>query len=452
MDIKIKKVSELDNINPLLVNDTDIMYFVRNNDQVYESLYSQFNETFLSTTYIDRTWFCSDTLKITEKYFDIIANTVVDGSIVMDGIVNTNTGTIDIGTIQTSIANELTCTVNAIFPNSDITANTISLYSFTTTANTITIANSTSIDCGINRVKNVSDPVENLDALNLLYFNEHVFNCTGALVTFPTNNEPRGWLASNGQTVSRSTYQDLWQFANSSGYLASSEATKTNVEFGPGNGSTTFSLPNISCCGGHGNANTNIMFVVDVSGSMQGEKLANAKTAAKNLISGYANTTPNIKVLFIEFSTTTNSSIWMNYNNANTYIDNIPTIDMLNTHYDLALSTAISDFNSNGTKLTGNVKNVCYFLSDGNPVPSQTIPTDAEKTNWLNFLRTNKINSYAIGIGSSVSLTYLNPIAYDGSTSNDRNAQIVVTPNNLSNTLFTTIQTSTRALPTFIKT
>ncbi|HXG79705.1 MAG TPA: DUF2793 domain-containing protein [Methyloceanibacter sp.] len=52
-------------------------------------------------------------------------------------------------------------------------------------------------------------------------------------------------LVCDGAAVSRTTYADLWAFAQSSGNLAASEGAKQQGQFGPGNGSTTFTLPNL---------------------------------------------------------------------------------------------------------------------------------------------------------------------------------------------------------------
>lgn len=60
-------------------------------------------------------------------------------------------------------------------------------------------------------------------------------NRTGALVGmiahFPTLQAPYGWLAANGAAVSRTTYAGLFSLIG--------------VMFGPGDGSTTFNLPDM---------------------------------------------------------------------------------------------------------------------------------------------------------------------------------------------------------------
>ncbi len=65
----------------------------------------------------------------------------------------------------------------------------------------------------------------------------------GQVSGFAATTAPDGWLKCNGQAVSRTTYADLWTHAQASGNLAATEGGKLSGEFGPGDGSTTFSLP-----------------------------------------------------------------------------------------------------------------------------------------------------------------------------------------------------------------
>ena len=67
----------------------------------------------------------------------------------------------------------------------------------------------------------------------------------GAVAMFPAVTAPGGWLKANGASVSRTTYAALWAFAQGSGNLAASEGGKLSGQFGPGNGTTTFTLPDL---------------------------------------------------------------------------------------------------------------------------------------------------------------------------------------------------------------
>lgn len=56
---------------------------------------------------------------------------------------------------------------------------------------------------------------------------------------------PTGWLRANGQAVSRETYDILWEWVQESGNLAGSQGAKTAGQYGPGDGATTFTLPDM---------------------------------------------------------------------------------------------------------------------------------------------------------------------------------------------------------------
>lgn len=56
---------------------------------------------------------------------------------------------------------------------------------------------------------------------------------------------PQGWLYANGQEVSRSTYAALWARVSTGNNLAATQGAKTHGQYGPGNGTTTFTLPNM---------------------------------------------------------------------------------------------------------------------------------------------------------------------------------------------------------------
>lgn len=98
----------------------------------------------------------------------------------------------------------------------------------TSTTSSTTAASSTA-------VKSVKDVFDALDA-----------SLVGAVMAFAANAAPTGWVKCNGAAVNRTgTYARLWTFAQASGNLAGSEGAKQSGQFGPGNGSTTFTLPDL---------------------------------------------------------------------------------------------------------------------------------------------------------------------------------------------------------------
>lgn len=65
------------------------------------------------------------------------------------------------------------------------------------------------------------------------------FQCTESALPF-------GWVALNGQVLNRTVYPALWSFANNSGVIVDEVDKATNpMAFGRGNGTTTFSLPDM---------------------------------------------------------------------------------------------------------------------------------------------------------------------------------------------------------------
>lgn len=65
----------------------------------------------------------------------------------------------------------------------------------------------------------------------------------GSVFLVPGTTALPGTIKLNGATLSRTSYAALYAYAASSGLMAATEAGKTIAQFGPGNGSTTFSLP-----------------------------------------------------------------------------------------------------------------------------------------------------------------------------------------------------------------
>ena len=57
-------------------------------------------------------------------------------------------------------------------------------------------------------------------------------NPVGSVITFMADNAPDGYLACNGQEVSRTTYKDLFDIIG--------------TKYGEGDGSTTFNVPNLT--------------------------------------------------------------------------------------------------------------------------------------------------------------------------------------------------------------
>jgi hypothetical protein len=73
----------------------------------------------------------------------------------------------------------------------------------------------------------------------------------GMVSKFVGSTPPSGWLKANGALVSRTTYADLWAYAQACGSLetdATWASSKLYGDFSMGDGSTTFRLPDLRQC------------------------------------------------------------------------------------------------------------------------------------------------------------------------------------------------------------
>lgn len=66
---------------------------------------------------------------------------------------------------------------------------------------------------------------------------------TGTVFMVPGTAAPAGSTEIDGRLVSRTTFAGLWAYAQTSGNLAASDAAWTAGQFSPGDGATTFRLP-----------------------------------------------------------------------------------------------------------------------------------------------------------------------------------------------------------------
>ncbi|NBA97798.1 retention module-containing protein [Pseudomonas sp. R5(2019)] len=192
-----------------------------------------------------------------------------------------------------------------------------------------------------------------------------------------------------------------------------------------------------------GEVDSNLLLIIDVSGSMVDPSGVNgltrlelAKQAIGALLDKYDDL-GDVKVQIVTFSTGAAdlTNVWVTVAEAKALIANLQPDGA--THYDAAVAMAEAAFNTAG-KIAG-AQNISYFFSDGNPTNGQNINASDEAA-IKSFLDSNDIKSYAIGLGSGVSSTHLNPLAYDGSTHTDTNANIVTHLNALDSVLSGTVQ------------
>ncbi|MDX7834100.1 retention module-containing protein [Aeromonas caviae] len=188
--------------------------------------------------------------------------------------------------------------------------------------------------------------------------------------------------------------------------------------------------------------NTNLMLILDISGSMgdpsgyQGmTRMQVMQKSALELLDKYS-AYGSVMVNIVTFSTSAANptGVWVSIDVAKAIILGLTPTD--STNYDDALNEAIKAFGDTG-KLA-NAQNVSYFMSDGLPNANSLSGTPAtvpdgnnslgggngidgdgttlsgETKDWADFLTTNNINSYALGMGSGATQSALDPIAYNG--------------------------------------
>ena len=194
---------------------------------------------------------------------------------------------------------------------------------------------------------------------------------------------------------------------------------------------------------------TNLLITLDTSGSMNTEietgalagqtRLQAAKAAITSLMNSYSEFgTVMVRLVTFADAATPQGSEWLTVAQANAAL-NIITAAGGSTNYDAALLTAAGAFTATGRQTSG--QNLAYFVSDGNPTgPSGSVGVNAtEETAWKDFLNTNSINAYAIGITTDVGQSALNPVAWNGTGRTESSATVVTDLNQLNSVLQNTV-------------
>ncbi|HBP6859604.1 TPA: type I secretion C-terminal target domain-containing protein, partial [Legionella pneumophila] len=211
-------------------------------------------------------------------------------------------------------------------------------------------------------------------------------------------------------------------------------------------------------------ADTNVMLILDTSGSMAGSGIQTLINSTLELLEQYE-ALGNVKVRIVTFNTSATAigSVWMTVDAAKNALLGLTAGG--NTNFDAALITAMNAFNS-GTvggadgRIAG-AQNVSYFISDGNPTVNQDWPSipgtlaqngiqPSEQAAWEAFLQdTNgasaggeKIRSYALGMGTGITVSNLEPIGFNGVNGTDIPAVVVTDISQLDSVLASTITAS----------
>lgn len=203
------------------------------------------------------------------------------------------------------------------------------------------------------------------------------------------------------------------------------------------------------------NQDFNIVLMLDVSGSMSGQKLTLLKASVSNLLSDFnAYSGGAIKVHIVPFAANSNTAQTFTVTNDTDFNDAISYLNGLsaggNTNYEAPLQSAISWLQgTTGDAPLSGAKTLSYFVSDGEPniyvtssgsssgVVSATVAmaeiTGADGTDEVSILKSLSDDVISVGIGvNSTTLGRLNIIDSDG------NALDVQDPNDLDAVLQST--------------
>lgn len=137
----------------------------------------------------------------------------------------------------------------ALTPNTIAIANGSAQYIWTDGTNTYFAGATTKADVGLGNVDNTSDvnkPVSTATAAAIAAATIGALP-VGTVLQMPRSTAPTNYVKVNGALISRTTFASLWTFASTSGNIAASDAVWTSSalygQFSPGDGSTTFRLP-----------------------------------------------------------------------------------------------------------------------------------------------------------------------------------------------------------------
>lgn len=229
----------------------------------------------------------------------------------------------------------------------------------------------------------------------------------------------------------------------------------------------------------HTTTDTNILLILDTSGSMGDQadhgaiipaidnltRLDVLKEAAGKLLDKY-DELGDVKVQIVTFSTDAHipQAVWMDIADAKALIAGLTSNGA--TNYQDALLKAMDAYADAG-KIgpAPNVQNVAYFLSDGNPTVNlndqssggvtnaEDLIQPAQLSDWITFLDNNDINAFALGLGSGIGTGLTDPTdlldanpqqeldkaAYNGVNNIDTTGQVITDLSELTVNLNSTV-------------
>ncbi|MDO6613562.1 Ig-like domain-containing protein, partial [Shewanella sp. 1_MG-2023] len=187
---------------------------------------------------------------------------------------------------------------------------------------------------------------------------------------------------------------------------------------------------------------TNLTFVLDVSGSMDGNA-GNGKTYLETAVESLTalinevDKTGNVNIQIITYSSGTANSGWLldDIDGAINYLNSL--VAGGGTNYAAAINTVMNS----GDIPTGSDQDFVYFISDGVPTGGQSVDTDLQ-SEWQTYVQDNYDISFGIGIGNAV-LDALLPISFPEVDGNEEYAIVVDDADDLTSTILNYFDNST---------
>jgi len=155
---------------------------------------------------------------------------------------------------------------------------------------------------------------------------------------------------------------------------------------------------------------SDVILIIDASGSMSGQPTTDEIIAAKSFINSMDPTSDQVSV--IPFASNAPESpesiqtLTADFNTAKSYVDNIENLTTLgpSTSYEDALNAATAEFASSRARSDAN--KVLIFMSDG-------VDYGLDPTTITTTMKSNGINIYSIGLDSSIDQSGLDTSASD---------------------------------------
>ena len=142
---------------------------------------------------------------------------------------------------------------------------------------------------------------------------------------------------------------------------------------------------------------TNLLFILDFSGSMQGAGLTALKASVHDLATAYqANGGFNLEIVTFGVNATAAPSVYTTVASVDSYLANIGTTN--GTNYERALSTSMTAWTSANIAGATSANSTAYFISDGTPNGGNATN---QQLAWETYVDAHFSKAIAVGINTS---------------------------------------------------